>query len=125
MFGSGWLVKLWLIHLQVELELGLSMAIDVFNTRCYIFNVSYSRKVAGAIRVIAGRKSIEPNLPNSLQTRNHLLDDMFSARTILVEEKKKKKKDDADSECSSEDDLGGDDASCRYVEKVGVSDVGY
>ena len=50
---------------------------------------------------------------------------MFSARTILVEEKKKKKKDDADSECSSEDNLDGDDASCRYVEKVGVSDVGY
>ena len=83
--------------------------------------VSCFRKVAGAIRVIAGRKSIEPNLPDSLQTRNHLLDDMFSARTIRVEEKKKKK-DDADSD-SSEDDLDGDDASCHYVEKVGVSDV--
>ena len=85
----------------------------------YIFN----RKVAGAIRVVAGRKSVEPNLADDLHARNHILDDMFSARKILIEEKKKKKDDDdEDSDCDSlGQDLEGDDSNCRYVEKIGVS----
>ena len=80
------------------------------------------RKIAGAIRVVSGRNSVEPNLAASLQTRNHMLDDFFSARKIVIEEKKKKSTDvDDESEDSEEeeDHLDGDNG-CHYVERVGV-----
>ena len=44
-------------------------------------------KIAGAFRVVAGRQSIEPYLDKSLTERNHLLDDMFVAKTLAIAEK--------------------------------------
>ena len=61
-----------------------------------------------------GRKSVEPGLAGSLTSRNHLLDDMFSARVIKVEEKKKKSDDDSDIED------GPDDDGVHYIDRVGV-----
>ena len=75
------------------------------------------RKIAGAFRVVAGRKSIEPQLGECLKARNHSLDHLFFAKSILIEEKKKKKNSDSDDE-------GGEDLvdeGCLYVERVGVS----
>ena len=75
------------------------------------------RKIAGAFRVVAGRKSIAPKLGECLKARNHSLDHLFSAKSILIEEKKKKKNSDSDDE-------GGEDLvdeGCLYVERVGVS----
>ena len=63
-----------------------------------------------------GRKIVEPGLAGSLTTRNHLLDDMFSARVIQVEEKKKKSDDESDTE----DDPDGNDEGVRYIERTGV-----
>ena len=46
-----------------------------------------------------------------------MLDDMFSAKSLLMQEKKKKKDDDSDeSEAEVEDEEG-----CLYTEWVGVS----
>ena len=79
------------------------------------------RKVAGAFRVMAGRTSVEPNLAESLKARNHSLDDLFGAKTLMLEEKKRQKKSDIESETESEGDESCEDENCRYVERVGVS----
>ena len=85
-----------------------------------IFTPFLCRKVAGAIRVAAGRKSVAPNLAESLKSRNHSLDHMFYAKSLMLEEKKKKKADDeSDDESYEEESL--EDGNCQYVEKIGVS----
>ena len=56
------------------------------------------RSVAGAIRVKAGRKSIEPHLKEALQDRNKSLRDLFSYKTILMKEKPKKAKKGVEKE---------------------------
>ena len=79
------------------------------------------RKVAGAFRVMAGRHSVEPNLTESLKTRNHSHDHLFCAKTLMLEEKKKRKNSDVESESESEgDETCCEDENCRYVERVGV-----
>ena len=65
------------------------------------------------MRIVGGRKSVEPNLAESLYARNHLLDDMFSVRILKMEDKKKKN-DDIESETDDDEDNG-------YIEKVGVN----
>ena len=72
----------------------------------------YNRNIAGAFRVGAGRKSIVSGLAKNLTTRNHQLDDLFRAETLVLKEKKKK--DDDTVEVNEEDGY-------KYVEKVGVS----
>ena len=67
------------------------------------------------MRVKAGRKCIEPKLEESLRSRNHSLDDDFSAKALMLEDKKKKKKGD------SSDEESNDEECCPFVEKVGVS----
>ena len=74
------------------------------------------RKIAGAICVGAGRKSIESGLAKSLTERNHQLDHLFRAETLKLKEKKKK--DDEDSS-ESEDDLEIDDGY-QFIERIGV-----
>ena len=83
--------------------------------------------MAGAIRVGAGRNSVESKLASTLTTRNHLLDHNFSAKTLMIEEKKKKKKKDKDEDSDdsidsieNQDELLGEGGVC-YVERVGVS----
>ena len=71
---------------------------------------------------MAGRRSVEPNLAASLHARNHLLEDMFSARVIKVEEKKKKKKEGDESDSTTEYDHEEDDRIC-YVDRVGVREA--
>ena len=71
--------------------------------------------MAAAIRVVSGRKSVEPNLAESLHSRNHLLDDMFSARVVKMQNKKKK---DDDIEKDADDYEDNDN---EYIEKVGVN----
>ena len=73
--------------------------------------------MAAAIRVVSGRKSVEPNLAESLHSRNHLLDDMFSARVVKMQNKKKK---DDDIEKDADDYEDNDN---EYIEKVGVNIV--
>ena len=74
--------------------------------------------MAGAIRVSAGRKSVEPGLASALTARNHMLDEQFEAKTLVMKEKKKKKTED-DSDQS--DDEIEDDDGYLYTERVGVS----
>ena len=73
--------------------------------------------MAAGIRVVSGRKSVEPNLAESLHSRNHLLDDMFSARVVKMQNKKKK---DDDIEKDADDYEDNDN---EYIEKVGVNIV--
>ena len=77
-------------------------------------------KIAGAFRVVAGRQSIEPYLDKSLTERNHLLDDMFMAKTLAMAEKPKKKKKGDDDDEDDMEDLEVDEEGYRYVERVGV-----
>ena len=59
---------------------------DTTNTLAYRYTY---RSVAGAIRVKAGRNSIEPHLKEALQDRNKSLRDLFSFKTIVMKEKPK------------------------------------
>ena len=38
--------------------------------------------MAGAIRVVSGRNSVEPNLASALKERNHMLDSMFFSKVL-------------------------------------------
>ena len=71
--------------------------------------------MAGAIRVVAGRKSIQSNLGDALKTRNHSLDHLFSSKTLNIEIKRNK------CESDSEDSEGEIHEEKSYIEKVGVS----
>ena len=92
----------------------------------WIFIWIFLRNIAGAIRVGAGRKSVESKLAGNLTSRNHLLDNNFSAKTLMMKEKKKKKNEDADEDSDDSDEdqdvLVGEDGLC-YVERGGVSNV--
>ena len=70
--------------------------------------VSLLRNIATAIRVRAGRNSVQSGLAESLTVRNHILDDLFSSKVLKLKEKKK-------------DDTDVDDDGYRLVDKVGVS----
>ena len=85
----------------------------------------YNRNIAGAIRVGAGRDSIEPGLAEKLTSRNHELDDLFTAETLILKQKKKKKKDDDSSESDNSDDELTEDDGYNYVEKIGVNILSY
>ena len=65
---------------------------------------------------MAGRKSVQPNLGDTLKSRNHSLDHLFSCKTVIIEDKKK------NSECDSDSDEE-DVVNKSYVERVGVSNV--
>ena len=94
----------------------------------------FPRNIAGAIRVRAGRDSVEPGLACSLTSRNHVLEDLFCAKTLTMKQKKKKKKDGADDDSEEEDSgevhevvHGGvqdgvqEDDGYRSIQRVGVS----
>ena len=68
------------------------------------------RKLAGAITVKAGRKSIEPGLRIKLKERNEYLKDLFISKSIEMKEKIK----------VGENATSGDGCS-QYVKKVWVS----
>ena len=70
------------------------------------------RKLAGAIRVKAGRKSIEPDLRIKLKERNEYLKDLFISKSIEMKEKIK-----VGENATSEDGCS------QYVNKVGVSKI--
>ena len=74
----------------------------------------FYRKVAGAFRVMAGRKSIPSNLGDTLKTRNHSLDHLFSSKTLNIEIKRK------NSESDSEDNENDFNEEKSYVNKVRV-----
>ena len=78
--------------------------------------------MAAGIRVIAGRKSVQPKLGEALKSRNHSLDHLFSSKALMLEEKKKKKKKDDLSDSEDEEDRVEEGDNC-YVERVGVSHV--
>ena len=83
-----------------------------------VLNQSFlHRNIAGAIRVAAGRKSVEPSLASSLTSRNHKLDHLFIAKSLAMKEKKKRNKD-TDDEDTDDDDLDDlvDDDGYHYVE---------
>ena len=62
---------------------------------------------------------MEPNLKESLQTRNKSLDEFFCVKSLLLEEKKKKK-GDGDSDSNSGDDEVPQGESLNYALKEGV-----
>ena len=78
-----------------------------------ITNPYHCRKIAGAIRVRAGRNSVESGLRESLNARNHNLDDLFSEKKKTIQEK-----------ISKNDEASGNitaDGKIREAEKLGVS----
>ena len=74
------------------------------------------RNIAGAIRVGAGRKSVQANLAKALTERNHKLDHLYTPKILQL---KKKVNPDADNDEDSIDEIL-DDAGYKSVEKVGV-----
>ena len=69
------------------------------------------------MRVSAGRSCVQPGLASALTERNHILDDLFKAETIVVKERKKRSDEDSEN---SEDEVGDDDGYLN-TERVGVS----
>ena len=63
---------------------------------------------------MAGRKSIPSNLGDTLKTRNHSLDHLFSSKTLNIEIKRK------NSESDSEDNENDFNEEKSYVNKVRV-----
>ena len=61
---------------------------------------------------------MEPHFKQSLVSRNHQLDDLFSAKTFTMEEKKKKAKNDCEE--GSEEEEGPCKSGYQLVERVGV-----
>ena len=59
-------------------------------------------------------------MKKNLTVRNHELDDLFDAKTLVLQEKKKKSDDDDDSVASTHQEHSEDDG-LKYVEKVGVN----
>ena len=51
-----------------------------------------SRNIAAAVRVVAGRRSVETDFSQALVDRNHCLDNFFDAKEVMMKEKPKKKK---------------------------------
>ena len=82
----------------------------------------FNRNKAGAIR--AGRDSIEPGLAEKLTYRNHELDELFTAETLILQQKQKKKGDDSSESDCSDDELTEDDGY-NYVEKIRVNTISH
>ena len=80
------------------------------------FHKTNLRKIAAAIRVECGRKSVAPHLSRSLVERNHVLDPLFSVKSVVMKEKPRKKDDDHEN---SEDDVL-DEAGYKNIPTVGV-----
>ena len=77
----------------------------------------YCRNIAGAMRVMAGKSSVQPSLAASLTARNHELDDMFVSKTLTMKEKMKK----SDMEESDEEDkIELDEDGYKSIERIGV-----
>ena len=51
----------------------------------------FNRNIVGAIRVGAGRDSIEPGLAEKLTYRNHELDDLFTAETLFCNKRRRRR----------------------------------
>ena len=68
------------------------------------------RKLAGARRVKAVRKSIEPGLGRKLKERNEYLKDLFISKSIEMKEK-----------IEFGENTTSEDGCSQYVNKVGVS----
>ena len=49
-----------------------------------------SRNIAAAVRVVAGRRSVETDFSQALVDRNHCLDHFFDAKEVMMKEKPKK-----------------------------------
>ena len=75
------------------------------------------RGIAAAFRVEAGRKSVASNFSKSLTERNHLLDYLFSTKSIIMKERPKVNKDTYESD----EDESIDSAGYRDLPTVGVS----
>ena len=60
-------------------------------------------------------------MAEKLTSRNHELDDLFIAETLILKQKKKKKKDDESSESDCSDEELTEDDGYSYVEKIGVN----
>ena len=71
------------------------------------------RKVASAIRVVAGRKSVETCLPQKIVEMNHKLDPYFVSKELNMKFKPKTKSDDVS-------DI--DDQGMKNVPTIGVTD---
>ena len=68
--------------------------------------------IAGAMRVVNGRNSVEPNIQSKLVERNHRYDDLFEIKTLEMKQKVKK------GEENNNKDL--DQSGCRTVFRTGV-----
>ena len=79
-----------------------------------MYNIIICRKIAGAIRVKAGRKSVTPGLKEQLTKRNHSFDHLFINKTINVLERVKK------SDGEEEENNLTEDGRFRCIEKTGV-----
>ena len=71
------------------------------------------RGVAGAMRVVHGRNSVETNLQSKLTERNHKMDDLFEVVTLEMKQKVNKPGKIADGEVL-------DDKGKRTVLRTGV-----
>ena len=94
------------------------MTIPNINKCRNLYQFIIYRSIAAAFRVEAGRKSIEPNLSNSLVERNHFLDPFFTVKDIVMKEKPRLKDDDPDKD-DVEEVL--DEAGYKDFPAVGVS----
>ena len=72
----------------------------------YNWSDNTTKKVAGAFRVIAGRKSVESNLSEALVKRNHELDHFFTVKEFVMHSKKNEQNDETVHDDSEETTVG-------------------
>lgn len=77
-------------------------------------------KIATAIRVVGGRKSVEQGLAESLTERNQYLKELFTSKILKMREKKKGDQPDDDKAGNLVGDVLEQDGY-QWVDKVGVS----
>ena len=77
-------------------------------------------KIATAIRVVGGRKSVEQGLAESLTERNQYLKELFTSKILKTREKKKGDQPDDDKAGNLVGDVLEQDGY-QWVDKVGVS----
>jgi hypothetical protein len=77
------------------------------------FNSPASRGIAGAMKVVHGRDSVENNLQSKLTERNHMMDGLFEVVTLEMKQKPNKSGKVADGEVL-------DDKGKRTVLRTGV-----
>ena len=61
-----------------------------------------NRKIAGAIRVKAGRGSVVPGLNEKLTGRNHSLDDYFTEKKVHIRERVQSNDDEDDDNLTAD-----------------------